>query len=382
MSLQIFFDPITLTEGLEDAFSVRNNIVVYGKQFPELANIDMVILGVPEDRGSQTNIGCSEGPDQIRRQLYVLKRGSTEYKIADLGNLRPGETWEDTTTRLKEVCGELLRRKIFPIILGGSHDLDYAQFRAYEGMDLMIDVLCVDARLDLSVLASEASRRHTRDILMHEPNYLFNYSHLAYQSYLTDKEAVQALEKMHFESYRLGVVRENMQEMEPVIRSADMISFDLGAIRLAEAPGNAQAFPFGLTGEEACRICWYAGLSSKLSSFGLYEYNPSLDQRMQTASVIATMLWYLMEGFYQRTAEMAVDSSEYIKYLVHADSSEEKLVFYKNKVNEKWWMEVPYPGRKNKYVRNSIVPCSYNDYLMATRGELPLRWVLTHHKLI
>ncbi len=45
-------------------------------------------------------------------------------------------------------------------------------------------------------------------------------------------------------------------------------------------------------------------------------------------------------------------------------------------------MEVPYPEGKAKLARNSIVPCSYNDYLMANKGEVPDRWILTHAKLI
>ncbi|HSK12544.1 MAG TPA: hypothetical protein VK907_04965, partial [Phnomibacter sp.] len=45
----------------------------------------------------------------------------------------------------------------------------------------------------------------------------------------------------------------------------------------------------------ACQICWYAGLSNKLSSIGFYEYNPLEDSKGQTASVIATMIWYLVE---------------------------------------------------------------------------------------
>ncbi len=53
-------------------------------------------------------------------------------RLVDLGNLRPGLTLEDTYQRLREIIGALLEENTVPILLGGSHDLDYGQFLAYE----------------------------------------------------------------------------------------------------------------------------------------------------------------------------------------------------------------------------------------------------------
>jgi formiminoglutamase len=51
-------------------------------------------------------------------------------------------------------------------------------------------------------------------------------------------------------------------------------------------------------------------------------------------------------------------------------------------VSEKWWLEVPYPNGKERYSRNSIVPCSYNDYQTAIKGEVPERYITMLAKLI
>ncbi len=45
-------------------------------------------------------------------------------------------------------------------------------------------------------------------------------------------------------------------------------------------------------------------------------------------------------------------------------------------------MEVPYPTGKDKFQRVSMMPCSYSDYESETKGELPIRWISTHAKLI
>jgi formiminoglutamase len=279
---------------------------------------------------------------------------------------------------------------VLPVILGGSHDYDYGQFQAYENLDKLVSVLNVDAFFDMEDAKDiSPDQQHIHNILVHEPNYLFNYSQLAYQSYLVDPEEVITLEKLYFEAYRLGDLRHNIVEIEPVIRNADMISFDISSIKSGVAPGTKNPQPFGLTGEEACQICWYAGLNEKLSSAGFYGYYPENDDLNQkTASVVATMIWYFMEGYYNRKNEKHFKSNDYTRFVVSMPNDPATLVFYKSKLSEKWWIEVPYPEGKNTrgkliqpYSRNCIVPCSYSDYLLANKGELPERWITTHAKL-
>jgi formiminoglutamase len=271
-----------------------------------------------------------------------------------------------------------------PIIIGGTHDLDYGQFAAYETMEKLVSLLNIDAFVDLEdKKESGESRQHIHKILLHEPNFLFSYTHLAYQSYLIDPMSVSVLEKLYFDAFRIGQMRTNLQEMEPAIRNADMMSFDITAIRSSDAPGNGNAQPFGLTGEEACQICWYAGLNEKLSSAGFYEYNPAFDNAQKgTASVVATMIWYFIEGYYHRKNEQNFKSNDFMKYSVSMTAEPAVLTFYKSKVSEKWWLEVPYPNGKKRYSRNSIVPCSYSDYQTAMKGEVPERYISMLAKLI
>lgn len=302
----------------------------------------------------------------------------------DLGNLNPGIDLDETYVRVSEVCRILLESNTLPIILGGTHDLDYGQYRGYEEMDKLVNLLNVDAFLDLDDRKeSHNSTKHINKILLHEPNYLFGYTHLAHQSYLIDPLAVAILEKLYFEAYRVGQLRSNLSEMEPAIRNADMVSFDITSIKSADAPGNSNAQPFGLTGEEACQICWYAGTNEKLSSIGFYEYNPEQDDaHKKTASVIATMVWYFVEGYYHRKNEQDFKSNDFLKYTVSMPVDPEILTFYKSKFTEKWWMEVNHQRVDDRYNRASIVPCSYSDYEKATSGELPERYISTLSKLI
>ena len=386
MDLTILFSPVDedVYSGITSNSSFYKSITVFDEKMPDYRDAHIAIIGVREERGSQLNEGAASGPDEIRKKLYNLKRGTGAYRIVDLGSLNAGIDLEETYVRVSEVCRMLLESNVLPVIIGGTHDLDYGQYCGYESLEKLVSFVNVDAFIDLEDKAeSSASQQHIHRILLHEPNYLFSYTHLAHQTYLIDPYAVSILEKLYFEAFRIGHIRTNIQEIEPAVRNADMLSFDVTAIRSADAPGNRNAQPFGLTGEEACQICWYAGLNEKLSSVGFYEYNPSFDDaHRKTASVIATMIWYFVEGYYHRKNDQNFRGNDFLKYSVSMPVEPEVITFYKSKLSEKWWMEVPYPHGHSRYSRNSIVPCSYNDYQVAVKGEVPERYISALAKLI
>ncbi|NJN28235.1 MAG: formimidoylglutamase [Cyclobacteriaceae bacterium] len=386
MDLKIFFSPVdeAVFEGIDDPTSFFRSISVFAESQPAYKGANIALIGVVEDGGCPTNQGAALGADEIRKKLYRLKKGFGQYKIVDLGNLRKGIDLLESQMRLKEVCAVLIAHEVLPIIIGGTHDHTYAQYLAYEHLDKLVSLLNVDAFLDIENAGQGVhASNHLHKILLHEPNFLFSLNQLAHQSYLIDNETLAVLEKLYFDAHRLGHLRQHLPDMEPIIRDADLMSFDITAIKSSDAPGNRNAQPFGLTGEEACQICWYAGLNEKMSSVGFYEYNPEADDtNKKTASVVATMIWYFVEGFYHRKDEHNFRSNDYLRFVVSMPSEPENMVFYKSKLSEKWWMEVPYPHAKFLYERNLIVPCSYSDYQLAANGEIPERWITTQAKLI
>lgn len=384
MDFTLFFDALdkSLFEGIAGTDTWYEHVHIYDKRPIKWTEKHLVILGVPEERGTQRNQGVVGAANEIRKRLYRLKKGKGAYKIVDLGNLRGGMSLEETYARLRQSCEFLLKQKVIPIILGGSHDLTLGQFWAYEKVNKLINLVNVDACIDIEETPlPDMSTCHVHRILTHQPDYLFAFSHLGYQSYLNSAKTLETLEKRNFDAYSVGQMRDDLNEIEPVVRNADMLSFDLTAIKMSDAVGNRNAQNFGLTGEEACQICWFAGLSERLSSIGFYEYNPAEDVRHQTASLIATMIWYFVEGYYHRTDELNFHSNAFMKYVVSRLNNSSNIIFYKHKVTQKWWMEVPYPETVTSNKEKMIVPCSYKDYQKASRGDIPDRWLMTYNKL-
>lgn len=378
MNLQLFFKAPPVIEGLS-ASALGNSLKLLTDESLVIEQIDLAIIGLTEDRGTNVNLGVSEGADRIREKFYRLKRSNNNYRIADLGNLQNGESYEDTIARLKEVCEHLMAQKVLPIIIGGTHDLCLGQYYAYESKKDLISVLNVDARLDVET-RGDRNETFLSKLITHQPNFLFSYNHLGHQEYLVEADALAALEKLYFEALRLGQVRDNIKHAEPVIRMANMLAFDTSAIKSSDAPGNAKAEPFGLTGEEACQVMWYAGMNEKMSSMSISEYNPTLDDQLEkTAGIIATMVWYFIEGFYNRKDSGQFNSDNYTKYTVSFEGSDDTMTFYKSNLSEKWWMLVTYG---EGHLDRAYIPCSYEDYTAATHGDFPERWIKAQGKLI
>lgn len=391
MDLSVYFDPVDLLQFRYAEKGQRKRmgdlILSYtvAGDWPDPSDAQIAIIGVKEDRNGVNNEGAAQAPDFVRDFLYQLYPTHTSARIVDLGNLKQGYDVDDTYFALSYVLGQLLKAGVVPVIIGGTQDLTYANYKAYEDLGQIINIVAVDSSFDLGKSEEEDNAQsYVSRIILHQPNYLFNFANIGYQSYFVDQEAIRLMNNLLFDAYRLGNVRADMEEVEPIVRNADMVSIDISAVRQSDAPGNGNASPNGFYGEELCQIARYAGLSDKLTSIGFYEINPLNDPRGQTAHLVAQAIWYFFEGFYARKNDNPQkDKENYIRYLVTISGHKDELVFVKSKKSDRWWMEVPVQtSMKSKYERHYLVPCSYRDYQTATQDELPNRWWQVYQKLM
>lgn len=386
MNFSDFFEPINLKQGDLNFNYSPNNFVsaVSFYEGQELIDYSIAIIGVGEERGSSSNVGTSLAPNHVRKYLYRLNKLNGSAKIIDFGNLKVGSSLNDTYFALSSIIEELIKLNILPIIIGGSQDLTYANFLAYKNLEQTVNLVSIDSHFNLGEPDEEInSNNFLTKIILHQPNFLFNYSNIGFQTYFVDSTEIDLMGKLFFDVYRLGQVQKNIEDVEPIVRNADIISIDVSAIRQSESPGNANASPNGFYGEQACQISRYAGLSDKLTSIGFYEVNPEFDNNGQTAHLVAQMIWYFIDGVNNRKKDFPVGSRKtYTKYRVNIQNGENELIFYKSDKSERWWMDVPYPShQKIKYERHLLVPCSYKDYQTACDDEMPDRWWQTFQKL-
>ena len=390
MDIAEYFTPINLeklADGTPFAKQTLGNTLLINsteKGFPDTDGAKIAIIGIQDDRRAVNNAGCAKAPNHVRQHLYRLYTHNFNINIVDLGNIKAGHEVEDTYFAVINVCSELISNKIIPIIIGGGNDLAFAQYRAYEKLEQTINMVSVDQNFDMGD-ADETlnSKTYLGKIILQQPNFLFNFSNIGYQTYFVNPKEVDLMTRLYFDSHRLGAVQKNMEEVEPIVRNADMMSMDISAIRQSDAPGCNNTTPNGFYGEEACQISRYAGMSDKLTSFGIYEINPENDSKNQTSHLAAHIIWYFFEGFCNRKQDFPFkDVNDFTKYRVVIKDNQYEIIFYKSNKSDRWWMEVPYPSDKRlKFERHYWVPCSYSEYEEACKDEMPDRWWLTYQKL-
>ncbi|HTN47386.1 MAG TPA: formimidoylglutamase [Flavipsychrobacter sp.] len=333
---------------------------------------DIIIIGCGEMRGESHDALYSHSPDAVRKQLYQMYNWHPQLKIADGGNILEGATVGDTRAALRTVLAEISKAGKVAIVLGGSHDLTFQQYEAFKKTQTVINATVADMRIDLDDTESVTSGSFLMDMLTEQPNYIRHYSHIGFQSYYVHPHMLQTLDKLRFDFYRVGRVKEHIEDMEPVLRASDLFSFDISAIAYNYAPANSAGSPNGLTGEEACTLTRYAGMSAQLSTFGIYGYDTLKDLKQMTAKQIAQMIWYFIDGYAMRKTEASLtDADSFVKF--HVNFTETHTLFMKSKRTSRWWMELP---------DKSFVPCSYNDYITASHGEIPERWLREQERLV
>ncbi len=389
---ETFFTPLDSDQFSQDCFAhyqIGAHIQAYlhEQDFPDLEQAQLVIIGVSEDRGNPTNKGCGEGVDIIRQHLYRLSQTEPSISIADLGNINIGHSVNDTYSLLTDIATDLISQHITPIFLGGTQDLSFANYMAYEQLGKLIHLCHIDERFDIQQESEHTPMAHSflSKIILRPNNRLFNLTNIGYQRHFESQSNIDLMQQLYFETYSLSDMRQDISMAESIMRQTDMLSIDISAVRFSDAPGRKNNSPNGFYGEEACQLMRYAGLSPQLSSLGFYEYNPQCDIQQTTAKLIAQMIWYFIEGRSQCIDEHPTYSpqDQFRTYTVSFNSQQQDITFYKSKLTDRWWMQINNTNPvKEAYKSLYFVPCTYQEYQQTLNNDVPERWIKSYQKLM
>ncbi len=348
---------------------------------PDLENVDIALIGIRENRNDINYLGEKVHFDTIRKSFYELHPGNWDTNVIDLGDIYPGEEVKDTYFLAQEILAALVQKNIIPLIIGGSQDLVYAQYRAFDVLDRMVNIVNVDSRFDLGNTNEPISNHsYVGKIIIEQPYNLFNYSNIGYQTYFNAQEEIDLIEKLYFDAYRLGEVTSDITVVEPIMRDADIVAVDMSAMSSTSLNYyGTRTSPNGFDGREICAIARYTGISDKVKSMGVYEFK-NFKNEETTASLIAQIFWYFIEGVNYRSGELNIKNQKHtLHYNVPVE--DEILSFYKSNKTERWWIEIPFiSSGNNKLKRHTLLPCTYNDYKLACNQEIPERWYKAKQK--
>ena len=230
-------DLLSKDEGYRDT-QLGKHIKANEGSLPDISQADMVLIGAGECRGGGYALNGHEAANAVRGAFYSLYYWHTQVSIVDLGNVKLGQSIQDSYAALRTVISELLLQNKKVVIMGGSHDLSLAQYHAYTSIPTLVNAVVVDAKIDLDLEARLPADHFLEELFTGLPNHLNHYAHIGFQSYFMHPHMLETIDKLRFDCYRLGKVREDIEEMEPAIRDSHMMSFDISAIQNAQAPAN------------------------------------------------------------------------------------------------------------------------------------------------
>ncbi|MDR2979792.1 MAG: formimidoylglutamase [Bacteroidales bacterium] len=390
MNLNELFSPVDLPLiGLGDETAggspelLCNTVTFFDHQEDlDIASFKVAILGVSEARNSFRNYSSAMAPDEIRRSFYKLYGWKEKIRIIDLGNLKIGKTVEDTYEILSEVSAYLIDAGVIPVVLGGSNDLAYACYRAYEKLGHLVNMVEVDACFDLgSEEMPLKSNAYLNKIVLQQPNFLLNYANVGYQSYLNSHEMINLMEQLYFDAYRVGIAKRQIENTEPIIRNANLLAIDVSAVRKPDAPGNPHGSPHGFSGEDLCQLALYAGLNDSLTQIGFFEYDPTIDYHAQTSQMFAHALWYFIEGVTGRVGDNRFQlKNNYTRHTVTVSAYSDELIFLRSKKTGRYWVLIPMLN-KTSGKKEFHLPCSKDDFDMACNDIIPERWWRAFRKM-
>ena len=384
MNLNDYFDPVSLvldSQEIDPINQLYSSVKIHTQtqQISAVQDAEIALIGICSKNEKASNYSL-EGLKNIRSCFYQLANFSKKVKLYDLGNIKQGKSAEDSTAALRDVIIELLTLNIIPIILGDSEDVLYPNYLAYKKVNKEINLVSIDSRINISENRAKKYKSALWKIIIENNEALFSYINLGYQTHFVSSKTGNFLSEHLHDIYRLGYVRNNLKEVEPLFRDADLIGLSIASVRQSDAFGQEKPSPNGFYGEEICRLARYAGSSTKLSSFGIYDYGPFSDINNQTAHLVAQIIWYFIDGFINRYKEYPLEAEGvYKKFIVNMDDLEHEMIFYKSEKTNRWWVEVP--SLKKGRAKRILISCNYDDYLEAGNGDIPERWLKAFQKL-
>ena len=358
------------------SFPVNNMGIqpVFSYDDAELQKADAFLLGYVEDRNSTVSCG-EESVNAIREKLYSLHGLSKSLNVIDLGTCKRGDTVQQSYEMLQYVVERIALYQKPIVIIGGTQEsvcsIASASFRG-----VAFPAMCfIDAKIDWNADDDFSSENYLKKLC--EDNPRMRVLHVGGQEYLSSRDALSWFSKNYFYAMRLGECNADITKAEPLIRDAQLISFDMNVVRYSDSPAGQNVN--GLYSEYACQCAWNAGYSPRMNTFMLSEFDVKKDVDGISTQLAAQIIWHVFDGISQGKHESCdfFDGTYEILHLKHAMIPQD-ITFYTSKVSKTVWMEVPIGTNHSK---SRYIPCSPADYEQCVTGYIPDVWMTELHRL-
>ncbi len=281
----------------------------------EIEDVDFAILGYVCDEGVRRNrgrIGADKGPEAIRERLAKLPIHFDGKRVADVGDIVcVDDDLEACQVLFSNYISNLLERKIFPISIGGGHDMSYGNYMGIwkhlnSKSSQKIGIINFDAHFDLRPVEKRSNSGTPFNQIISElkkKNETVDYFAIGIQQQSNTKELFNIAKDEHIHyaiNYDCESSKAEMEALKsrllPFIENNDYlyVTIDLDGFSSAYAPGVSAPSPLGFTPYFVFKMLSFLFETNKIISFDIAELNPSLDRDKLTASLAAKIIDFVV----------------------------------------------------------------------------------------
>lgn len=275
---------------------------------PFKGTLAIAFIGYKGDKGIEKNqgrIGASNGPISIRKELTNLPCSFLQsLKLYDCGDILCGDvSVEASQDGLALAIEKILNLNMFPIVLGGSHEIALGHFNGLKrhDNDKKIGIINFDAHFDMRPYPNGSSSgtmfRQIAD--MEKDNFL--YYALGIQKRGNTVELFKIAKEFGAEHYLANDILNTdiwkiLESLDKFLQKSDEVYITICSDVFSSgfAPGVSASQPLGLDPEKVIKILKYILKTKKVVSFDIAEVSPKLDQDNITSRLASTIIFAIV----------------------------------------------------------------------------------------
>ncbi len=303
---------------IENQYWHQEIMLIDMEKDPVLKDVDFAILGYVCDEGVRRNrgrIGADKGPEAIRERLAKLPMHFDGKKVADVGDIVCVDDDLEACQKLFSThITNLIQQKIFPIAIGGGHDMSYGHFMGIwnslnSNSKKKIGIINFDAHFDLRPVENRSNSGTPFNQIISDLNKKgesVDYFAIGIQQQSNTKELFEIAKDDHIHyaiNYDCESSKAELEALKnkllPFIEDNNDVdvTIDLDGFSSAYAPGVSAPSPLGFTPYFVFKMLSFLFDTKKVISFDIAELNPSLDRDKLTASLAAKIIDFAILNF-------------------------------------------------------------------------------------
>ena len=242
--------------------------------FNDIQESGIVLIFCSDYRGLEN--GDAEILDfrKVRNELYRLSTLDFEIPVCDLGDLISGKSHQYTHYILQELVSVCLTKNAIPVVVGGSNDLAFSLFSALDFYQKNNTYTQISNLISLANEGEELTEKNFLSRILSSKTFsIKNYHHLGYQKHLNEMDSVKLMKEVEFDVVRLAELMNSTEKTEPFFRLADLVTLNCDAVESMGDGFSVNPQINGLNKREICAYMKEIGLSQKLKSVGIFNFN-------------------------------------------------------------------------------------------------------------